>query len=227
VLVLIWQQGHGSQTLWSIPATGAIVVYVPLLVFAFLFGLSMDYEVFIVSRIREEYDATGSTDQAVISGIGRTGRLITSAALILFLAFISLSATPETAVKMLATGLGAGILLDALVIRSLLLPALIGVFGRWNWWLPRQLAYALRIEPDRSPVARRRTQPPIAADVQPGSRVEGPTRPPGKRTDLRRDYGARSYGQPGAIGLEHSICRRNAHHSPSRCSRRSAAIEPL
>jgi MMPL family protein len=87
VMVLVWQQGHGSHALWSIPATGAITVYVALLAFAFLFGLSMDYEVLILSRVREEYDATGSTNQAVIRGIGRTGRLVTSAALILFLAF--------------------------------------------------------------------------------------------------------------------------------------------
>jgi len=85
------------------------------MVFAFLFGLSMDYEVFILSRIREEYDATGSTDEAVVRGLGRTGRLVTSAALILFLAFLALSSNPETDVKMLATGLGAGILLDAVV----------------------------------------------------------------------------------------------------------------
>jgi RND superfamily putative drug exporter len=110
IMVLVWQQGHGSHALWSIPATGAITVYVPLLAFAFLFGLSMDYEVFILSRVREEYDATGSTDEAVVRGIGRTGRLVTSAALILFLAFLALSATPDTAVKMLATALGAGIL---------------------------------------------------------------------------------------------------------------------
>jgi RND superfamily putative drug exporter len=147
VMVLVWQQGHGSHALWSIPATGSITVYVPLLAFAFLFGLSMDYEVFILSRIREEYDATGSTDQAVIRGIGRTGRLVTSAALILFLAFLALSATPETAIKMLATALGAGILLDAVVIRSLLLPALIGVLGRWNWWLPAPAARILRVAP--------------------------------------------------------------------------------
>ncbi len=147
VLVLVWQQGHGSRALWSIPATGSITVYVPLLAFAFLFGLSMDYEVFILSRIREEYDATGSTDQAVIRGIGRTGRLVTSAALILFLAFLALSATPETAIKMLATALGAGILLDAVVIRSLLLPALIGILGRWNWWLPAPAARILRVTP--------------------------------------------------------------------------------
>jgi RND superfamily putative drug exporter len=147
VMVLVWQQGHGSHALWSIPATGSITVYVPLLAFAFLFGLSMDYEVFILSRIREEYDATGSTGQAVVTGIGRTGRLVTSAALILFLAFLALSATPETAIKMLATALGAGILLDAVVIRSLLLPALIGVLGRWNWWLPAPAARILRVPP--------------------------------------------------------------------------------
>jgi uncharacterized membrane protein YdfJ with MMPL/SSD domain len=70
VMVLVWQQGHGSQALWSIPATGAITVWVPIMVFAFLFGLSMDYEVFILSRIREEYDRTGSTDAAVVVGIG-------------------------------------------------------------------------------------------------------------------------------------------------------------
>jgi putative drug exporter of the RND superfamily len=147
VMVLVWQQGHGSQTLWSIPATGSITVYVPLLAFAFLFGLSMDYEVFILSRIREEYDATGSTGQAVIRGIGRTGRLVTSAALILFLAFLALSATPETAIKMLATALGAGILLDAVIIRSLLLPALVGILGRFNWWLPAPAARILRVAP--------------------------------------------------------------------------------
>jgi RND superfamily putative drug exporter len=147
VMVLVWQQGHGSQALWSIPATGSITVYVPLLAFAFLFGLSMDYEVFILSRIREEYDATGSTDQAVVTGIGRTGRLVTSAALILFLAFLALSATPETAIKMLATALGAGILLDATIIRSLLLPSLIAVLGRWNWWLPAPAARILRVPP--------------------------------------------------------------------------------
>jgi putative drug exporter of the RND superfamily len=82
-----------------------------------------------------------------VTGIGRTGRLVTSAALILFLAFLALSATPETAIKMLATALGAGILLDAVVIRSLLLPALIGILGRWNWWLPAPAARILRVAP--------------------------------------------------------------------------------
>ena len=136
LLTWFWQEGHGSQAIFSIPATGAITFWVPLMVFAFLFGLSMDYEVFILTRIREEYDRTGSTRGAVVEGLGRTGRLVTCAALILFLAFASLASAPDTDIKVLATGLGAGILLDATVVRGLLVPALVSVFGRWNWWLP-------------------------------------------------------------------------------------------
>jgi RND superfamily putative drug exporter len=145
VMVLVWQNGAGSSTLWNIPAAGSITVWVPIMVFAFLFGLSMDYEVFILTRMREEYDTTGSTETAVVTGIGRTGRLVTSAALILFLSFVSMSTTPSTDVKVLATGLGAGILLDAVIVRSLLVPALVGVLGRWNWWLPGWAAQLLRV----------------------------------------------------------------------------------
>jgi RND superfamily putative drug exporter len=147
VLDLVWQRGHGSDLIWGIPATGSTNTWLPLMVFAFLFGLSMDYEVFILARMREEYDATGSTDSAVVRGIGRTGRLVTSAALILFLAFVALASGPDTDVKVLATGLAAGILLDATVVRALLVPAIISLFGRWNWWLPRLPARLLRVEP--------------------------------------------------------------------------------
>jgi RND superfamily putative drug exporter len=150
VLTWVWQDGHGSAAVWGIPATGAITMWVPLMVFAFLFGLSMDYEVFILSRIREEYDdaadVTG-TNGAVVKGLGRTGRLVTSAALILFLAFASLASAPDTDIKVLATGLGAGILLDATIVRAMLVPALMSLFGRWNWWLPNGIARVLRVEP--------------------------------------------------------------------------------
>ncbi len=151
VLDLVWQRGHGSSLIWGISATGSVTAWIPLMVFAFLFGLSMDYEVFILARMREEYDKTGSTDTAVIRGIGRTGRLVTSAALILFLAFVSLASGPETEIKVLATGLAAGILLDATVIRALLVPAVISLFGRWNWWLPHFPARLLRVEPSLPP----------------------------------------------------------------------------
>jgi len=150
-MTLVWQDGHGSSQLWGIAATGSITTWIPLMVFAFLFGLSMDYEVFILSRMREEYDRTGSTSKAVIGGIGHTGRLVTSAALILGLAFVALAAIPMTDTKVMATGLAAGILLDATVVRMLLVPALVSLFGRWNWWLPAVPARLLRVQP--SPLA--------------------------------------------------------------------------
>ena len=158
VLTWVWQDGHGSHALWGIPATGAITMWVPLMVFAFLFGLSMDYEVFILTRIREAYDASGDAQHAVTEGLGRTGRLVTSAAAILMLSFLSMSTGPQTDLKYLATGLGAGILIDALVIRCLLVPALVALFGPANWWLPSGLARVLRIpaRPARWRVSSRR-----------------------------------------------------------------------
>jgi putative drug exporter of the RND superfamily len=143
VLVLVWQQGYGSRQLWNIPATGSITEFIPAMVFAYLFGLSMDYEVFVLARIREEYDHEGDTDRAIVSGLGRTGRLVTSAALILFLSFAALASAQNTQIKIFATGLGIGILLDAFVVRALLLPALVSLFGRANWWLPRPLSRLL------------------------------------------------------------------------------------
>lgn len=144
---LFWQDGIGSDALFGINETGAVTFWVPLMVFAFLFGLSMDYEVFILARIREEYDAGRSTDEAVVEGIGRTGRLVTSAALILFLAFAALASGPGTDLKILATALGFGILLDATIVRSPLVPSLVSLFGKWNWYLPDWVAKVLRVEP--------------------------------------------------------------------------------
>ena len=143
-LTLIWQKGYGSNALWGIPAIGSIPSWLPVIVFAFLFGLSMDYEVFILSRMREEYDATGSTGTAVVRGIGRTGRLVTSAALILFLGFVAMSTAPGTEIKVMATGFGVGIILDATIIRALLVPAAVSLFGPWNWRFPAAAARILR-----------------------------------------------------------------------------------
>ncbi|MBF9066643.1 MMPL family transporter [Streptacidiphilus fuscans] len=147
VLVLIWQLGYGSNSLWGIPATGSINPLVPMLLFGFLFGVSMDYEVFILSRVRESFDRTGDTNRAVVEGISRTGRLVTSAALILFLALVSLSSSPDVTIKMMATGMAAGVLIDALVVRTLLTPALVVLFGKANWYLPTWAARLLRVKP--------------------------------------------------------------------------------
>jgi RND superfamily putative drug exporter len=147
LIVLVYQKGFGSEAIWGIEATQAINVELPVVIFAFLFGISMDYQVFIISRMREAYDRTGSTEAAVVEGVGRTGRLVTSAALILFLAFVAFALQPSTEAKLFATALGGGILIDATIIRGVLAPAAVALFGRWNWWLPDSAARLLRVEP--------------------------------------------------------------------------------
>lgn len=138
IVVFIFQDGHGSQ-LWDVGATGAITAYVPVMIFAFLFGVSMDFEVFMLSRMREAYDETGSTDKAIELGLARTAKLVTSGALILMFAFLVLSTAPGFEIKSLAVGVAAGIIFDATVIRALLVPALMKLFGEANWWSPSWL----------------------------------------------------------------------------------------
>jgi RND superfamily putative drug exporter len=150
-LVFFWQNGFGGDEIFGVEPTGAITAFVPLMVFAFLYGISMDYEVFVVSRMREEYDRTGDTDLAAATGIAKTGRLVTSAAMILFLAFVALASAPETDIRIFATALAVGVILDATLVRSVLLPASISLFGRWNWWMPDRLARLLRASPHRNP----------------------------------------------------------------------------
>jgi RND superfamily putative drug exporter len=151
IVVFIFQEGHGSR-LWDVGATGSLTAYVPLMIFAFLFGLSMDYEVFMLARMREAYDETGSTDRAIELGLARTGKLVTSGALILMFAFLVLSAGPGFEIKSLAVGIAAGIIFDATVIRALLVPALMKLFGDANWWMPEGVARVLRLpEPASGP----------------------------------------------------------------------------
>jgi putative drug exporter of the RND superfamily len=160
IIVFVFQQGHGSG-IWDIPATGSITAWIPVMIFAFLYGLSMDYEVFMLTRMREAYDETGSTDKAIELGLARTGKLVTSAALVLMFAFLVLSTSPGYEIKPLAIGLAAGIIFDATVIRALLVPALMRLMGGANWWLPNWLGVVLRIP-------RRETQT-IAAQPLPTS----------------------------------------------------------
>jgi RND superfamily putative drug exporter len=146
-MVLFWQNGHGSNLIYGVPATGSIRNWIPIIAFAFLFGISMDYEVFILARMREEYDRTGSTNQAVISSLAHTGRLVTCGALILAISFASLSTAPDIVVEMIATALAFGVLVDAVIVRTLLVPALVSIMGGWNWWMPNGFARLLRLPP--------------------------------------------------------------------------------
>jgi RND superfamily putative drug exporter len=160
IVVFIFQQGHGSS-LWDLGATHSVTAYIPVMIFAFLFGLSMDYEVFMLTRMREAYDETGSTAKAIELGLARTGKLVTSAALVLMFAFLVLSTTPGYEIKSLAIGLAAGIIFDATVIRALLVPALMRLMGEANWWLPKWVSVVLRVP---------------AHDMQ--ARAEAPEAPP-------------------------------------------------
>jgi RND superfamily putative drug exporter len=154
IMVFVFQMGHGSS-LWNITATQAITAWIPLMVFAFLFGLSMDYEVFMLTRMREAYDETGSTEKAIELGLARTGKLVTSAALILMFAFLVLSSSPGFEIKEFAIGLAAGIIFDATVIRALLVPALMRLLGRANWWMPSWAETVLFVRRPQLPEAAR------------------------------------------------------------------------
>ncbi|MCI0688792.1 MAG: MMPL family transporter, partial [Sporichthyaceae bacterium] len=137
-LVWIFQEGHLAGLLGFEPA-GMVDITVPVLVFMFAFGLSMDYEVFLLSRIKEAWDETGDNDRAVALGLQRTGRIVTSAAALIVTVFLGFAAGELLAIKEIGIGMAIAILLDATVIRTLLVPATMKLMGRWNWWAPTPL----------------------------------------------------------------------------------------
>jgi putative drug exporter of the RND superfamily len=143
-----------------VPQARVITLWVLLAIFALLFRLSMDHEVFILTRINEEYEQAGQVRPAVVRSIGHTGRLITSGALILCLAFIALGGVAVTYVKILSTGLAAGIIIDATIIRGILALARGRPLGQANWWLPRPAARLLRITPLTAGTAHGSRAPP-------------------------------------------------------------------
>lgn len=159
-MVLLWQWGWGTEALLGIRPDGAIGTFVPVTIFAFLYGLSMDYEVFLIARMREEYDRTTNTATAVVNGVHRTGRLVTCAALILFFSFASMASGGELDVVVFSSGVALGVILDATLIRSVLVPAAVALMGRWNWWLPTWAARLLRVPP--SPLREDRVVEPPA-----------------------------------------------------------------
>ena len=156
VLVAVFQWGWGAS-LVGIDQTMPIVAFVPLMMFAILFGLSMDYEVFILSRIREEYVRCGDTSEAVALGLARTARLVTAAAAIMVSVFLAFILIDNPVVKMVGLGLAVAVLVDATITRMVLLPATMRLAGRANWWAPRWLAATPPAEhpaPPASPGAR-------------------------------------------------------------------------
>jgi uncharacterized membrane protein YdfJ with MMPL/SSD domain len=145
LVILVFRHGVGSGLL-GFQKVDAIEAWVPLFLFSVLFGLSMDYQVFLLSRIKERYDATGSTDDAVTYGVSSTARLITGAALIIVAVFIGFAMGDLVMFQQMGFGVAVALLIDATIIRSVLLPAAMTMLGRWNWYLPKWLEWLPRIE---------------------------------------------------------------------------------
>jgi RND superfamily putative drug exporter len=143
VVTFVFQEGHGASLI-GLDGSVPIASYVPLLMFAILFGLSMDYEVFLMTQIQEHYKEEGDAHKAVVDGLANTGRVITSAALIMVSVYTSFILNGDPTVKQFGLGLAAAIAVDATIVRCLLVPAVMVMMGRANWWLP---GWALRLIP--------------------------------------------------------------------------------
>ena len=145
ILVLAFKLGAGEP--FGLTQFDQIEGWIPVFLFAMLFGLSMDYEVFLVSRMREEWDATKDNEAAVRQGLAKTGRLVTAAGLIMVAAFMGFVAGSIVGLQQFGLGLAAAILIDVTIIRALLVPSAMKLFGRWNWWLPEGAAKIFRVKP--------------------------------------------------------------------------------
>jgi uncharacterized membrane protein YdfJ with MMPL/SSD domain len=156
-LVLVFQHGWGGSLI-GLQSTGAIVTWIPLFLFVILFGLSMDYHVFILSRIREGYDRGVPTHRAVAEGITSSAGVVTSAAIIMVFVFATFVTLSTTNMKQIGLGLAVAVLLDATVLRALLLPAVMALLGDRNWYLPRWLGRPPAARPEE-PVAVARPRP--------------------------------------------------------------------
>ena len=148
-LVWIFQDGH-LRWLLRFDEVGFVMTASPVLIFAIVFGLSMDYEIFMLSRIREEYEATGDSQLAVSRGLQRTGRLITGAALLLVIVIGAFGTGEVVILKQIGVGLALAIVIDATIVRALLVPASMQLLGRWNWWAPRWLGGRPLPRPERA-----------------------------------------------------------------------------
>ena len=135
VMVMVFQWGWGAGLI-GLESTVPIVSFIPMFMFAILFGLSMDYEVFLLSRVRGEYAATGDNDASVVRGIASTARVITSAALIMISVFLGFVLGDDPAIKMFGLGLATAIFVDATIVRMVLVPATMKLMGDANWWIP-------------------------------------------------------------------------------------------
>ena len=184
-LKLVFQDGYLSGPL-GFDSVGALDLWMPVLVLIFAFGLSMDYGVFLLSRIKEVHDETGDNDTAVAVGLQRSGRIITSAAALIVVVFAGFAAGEVLAVKQLGVGLAIAVVMDATLVRMLLVPAVMSVLGEWNWWAPAPLRrFHARYGLHEAPSAT--SGGPDTAPVLVPTDLRIPTRDAALATDARDD----------------------------------------
>jgi RND superfamily putative drug exporter len=222
VMVMVFQWGWGGGLI-GLTSTVPIVSFIPMFMFAILFGLSMDYEVFLLSRVREEYRDTGDNEESVVRGIAGTGRVITAAALIMIAVFLAFVTGPDSATKMFGLGLATAILVDATLVRLVLVPATMKLLGDANWWLPGwldRLLPAIEIEMTNAVPPPAATSDAGPADESPSERAlagkslliyprtAAARRPDGAR---RRSRTPRELRDPGGLRPCRALARPPAH----------------
>ncbi len=209
VVVALFQWGWGADLLGFEPE-GFIQAFVPLFLFSVLFGLSMDYEVFLMTRMREEWERTSSNEQAVTRGLERTGRTVTSAALIMVVVFAAFTGSRLLAFKAMGFGLAAAVLIDATVVRVVAVPATMRLLGRLNWWIPRWLdrmlphveAGAGSTPGQRNDASASRAPSTVAVD-------------PAKENLMKRGPSITSKSMPGAAATPASASSRSLNRAES------------
>ena len=195
-LVLVFQHGWGEVV--GFHSSPQIEAWIPIFLFAMLFGLSMDYEIFLLTRMREEWDRFHDNERAVAYGLERTGRIITAAALIMIAAFSGLMSGTFVGLQEFGFGLAIAIFLDATIVRALLVPALMKLLGRWNWYLPERMRRTMRLGADVEPVSGARAG---------SERARGLERRLGQALEQRRGPGEGEGAARHRADLDHGLAQ--------------------
>ena len=222
ILTLVFQDGHG-ESLLGFESFGGITSWLPLFLFVILFGLSMDYHVFILSRIREAVDRGMSTDDAVAYGIKQTAGVVTSAAVVMVAVFSIFGSLSMVEFKMMGVGLAVAVLLDATLVRGVLLPAAMKLLGEWNWYLPKRLDWLPKISHEHQlpePRARRSASPAARRKAGPG-RLRFHSAHAHRRPHRRRRLPRTQRGDPRHRPQGHQPARPRVRRLPPRLGGRA------
>jgi RND superfamily putative drug exporter len=210
-MVWIFQDGHLANVL-HFTATGSLDISSPILMFCIAFGLSMDYEVFLLSRIKEEYDVTGDNIRSVAIGLERTGRIVTAAAVLISVVFLSIGLGSIRFMKLFGLGMTIAVLMDAFVIRATLVPAFMRLAGRANWWLPR----FLRPLHARMGIKAELTEADLAPQAPPGRPdSKRPARKPATRKPATRKPATRKPAARKKATARKPVARKTATRKPA------------